>query len=416
MKHIVIIGNGAAANSAVETIRQHDTQIPIIMVAREELPEYSACALPDYLSGWVDRQRLFIKTAEDYSRMGIQMRWGQEVSCIDPEQRLLITDQENIPYEQLILATGSRGLIPPLPGCGLQGNFAIKTVADIDALINHKPSRVLVVGSGNIGVEAAEALQSRGCQVTMVELRERIMPRIFDHEPARRIQDILSVHGIQVLTSEVVLAINGDQRVVAATTDQRSIPCDTVIWAAGVKQNVEQAQAAGIKTGILGGIQVDAYMRTNIDGIYACGDCIEAIDMLTGVPSLSLLWPSAKRQGQVAALNCLGQEVQYEGAVSLVVEDIYGTNAVSMGLTSDALPDGDTKILEGQDSRQYWRVLVQDDRIMGMQSLGINAGLGAVMGLMNNRIPLMEIKRVLADACLIRRAAWYLPARRFLEI
>lgn len=415
MKNIVIIGNGAAANSAAETIRKHDFEVPIVMIARENLPEYSACALPDCLSGWVDRSKLFIKELPEYAQMGIQTRFGLEIKQIDTSERKLISDQETIYYDKLIIATGSRAIIPPVPGHDLSGNFVLKTVGDIDAILAYHVRKVVVVGSGNIGIEVAEALQIRGCQVTIVELMEDILPRIFDHEPAGRISRILIDRGIQVLTGEKVLGISGDQRVEAVTTDCRSIICDTVIWAAGVKQNVEAASAAGVKLGKLGGIQVNSFMQTNIDGIYACGDCIESMDMLTGYPTLSLLWPNAKRQGQIAALNCLGQKAEYEGAVSMVVEDIYGITAVSMGLNSRVLAREEIRVLEGQNRELYWRVLVMDDRIMGMQTIGISSGLGAVMALMKKRTTLSEFHRVTADPHLARRIAWYLPAQRFLE-
>ncbi len=415
MKNIVIIGNGAAANSAAETIRQHNSQIPIVMVARENLPAYSACALPDYLSGWVDRSQLFIKQWPDYSQMGIQTRFGVEINHIDSSKRILISGQETIPYDGLILAMGSRSFIPPLPGHDLAGNFVVKTVSDIDAIIAYQPRQVVVVGSGNIGIEVAEALQLRGCQVTIVELIDRIMPRIFDEEPARRIKQILIDRGIQILTGEKVLGISGDHRVQAATTNNRSIPCDTVIWAAGVKQNVEMARAAGVKLGELGGIQVNTRMQTSVDGIYACGDCIESMDMLSGYPTLSLLWPNAKRQGQVAALNCMGQEVQYEGAMSLVVEDVYGTTVVAMGMTADTLSGEEIQVLEGHNGAQYWRVLVMDDRIMGMQTIGISSGLGAIMALMKKRTPVSDFRHTVADPELVRRVAWYLPAQQFFE-
>jgi NADH oxidase (H2O2-forming) len=416
MKNIVIIGNGAAGNSAAETIRQHDPEVPIIMVAREDLPEYSACALPDFLSGWVDRNQLFIKQAEDYDRMGIATRFGFEINKLDVKEQHLTSDQEIIAFDRLILATGSQALIPRVSGCDLRGNFAVKTVSDVDAIMSHRPQRVVVVGSGNIGIEVAEALQMRGCEVTVVELMERILPRIFDAEPARRLTKILSDHGISILTGEKVLSINGDQQVEAATTDHGRITCDTVIWAAGVKQNVGLARAAGIAIGTLGGIQVNSRMQTSIEGIYACGDCIESMDMLTGHPNLSLLWPNAKRQGQVAALNCLGEKTEYEGAVSLVVEDLYGTTAVSMGLTSDTLQGQDVEIIEGQNYDQYWRILVLDERIMGMQTIGSTTGLGAIMVLMKNRTRVGEFRQTLADPLWLRRTAWYLPARRFLEI
>ena len=416
MKNIVIIGNGAAGNSAAETIRRQNSDVPIVMIAREELPIYSACALPDCLSGWVNRNELFIKHLQDYNNMGIVAKFGYEISQIDIKQRHILTDKETIAFDRLILATGSRAIIPPVPGSDMVGNFVVKTISDIDNIMAHKPRQVLVVGSGNIGVEVAEALQMRGCQVTMVELMDHILPRIFDEEPARRLSQILCDHGITVLTGEKVIGVSGGGRVEGATTDRRTINCDTIIWAAGVRQNVETAQTAGVRIGKLGGIQVDSHLQTNLEGIYACGDCIESIDMLTGKPTLSLLWPNAKRQGEVAALNCLGQAIKYEGAVSLVVEDICGITAVSMGMTSAALDPQDTKILEGQTLNEYWRVLVQDDLIMGMQTIGMTSGLGAVMTLMKKRTTLREFRQTVTDDSLIRKTAWYLPARRFLEV
>jgi NADH oxidase (H2O2-forming) len=415
MKNIVIIGNGAAANSAAETIRKYDLQVPIIMVARENLPEYSACALPDCLSGRVDRNQLFIKQLPDYPQMGIQTRFGMEIKEINTSERILISEHESIAYDQLILATGSRAVIPKVEGRELLGNFVVKTVDDIDAILAYQAWKVVVVGSGNIGIEVAEALQIRGCQVTIVEQMEGVLPRIFDTEPAGRISRILSDRGIEVLTGERVLGISGGQMVEQVTTDCRTIACDTVIWAAGVKQNVELALRAGVKVGELGGIQVNSRMQTNIDDIYACGDCIESMDMLTGYPTLSLLWPNAKRQGQIAALNCLGQEIAYEGAVSLVVEDIFGTTAVSMGLTSRVLAGEEIRVIEGQDNELYWRLLVMDDRIMGMQTVGISSGLGAVMALMKNRTSLNEFHRVVTDPDSARKVAWYLPAQRFFK-
>ncbi|NLN88127.1 MAG: FAD-dependent oxidoreductase, partial [Syntrophomonadaceae bacterium] len=150
MASILVIGNGAAGNSAAEAIRQADPDVSIIMVAREELPEYSACALPDYLSGWVSREQLFIKRWHDYHNSNIVMLGGRDVVRIDIGQKRLVTDREEITYDRLILATGSRAFVPPVPGHDLPGNFVVKTVADIDAIRAHRPQRALVVGSGNI--------------------------------------------------------------------------------------------------------------------------------------------------------------------------------------------------------------------------------------------------------------------------
>lgn len=415
MKTIVIIGNGAAANSAAETIRSYDPRIQVIMVARESVPEFSACALPDYLAGWVKRSQLFIKNPDDYANMGIEMHWGQSVQRIDPHAKTVTTESETINYDRLIMATGSRAAVPALNGSGLRGNFVIKDVADIDAIIAHKPKHVLIVGSGNIGIEVAQALQERECHVTVVEQRERILPRIFDGEPAGRIAEVLTSHGISICTGESVVAIEGDQRVERAFTDKRSIFCDTVVWAAGVRQNTELAESAGIQLGKLGGISVDTGMRTNVASIFACGDCVESYDMLTGRATLSLLWTTAKDQGRIAGANSLGCELVYPGALNLVVEDIYGQCAVSMGVNEGGLCNQDLEIFEGESEKDYWRLLVQEDRIMGFQSLGITTGLGAIMALMKNRRPLRTVAKILSDQGMMRRADWYLPARPFLD-
>lgn len=415
MQRVVIIGNGAAGNSAAETLRCSDPDVEIIMAAAENLPEYSACALPDYLSAGIKREKLFIKTRDEYDAMGISTMFGTEIRQIDAGRHMLLHDNGELVYDRLILATGSRSFIPPVQGSVLEGNFMLKTVSDIDSIITHNPRRVLVVGSGNIGIEAAEAMHERGCEVTVIELMDRILPKIFDRESSERIAPILSAKGINILTGEKVLEITGTGRVQGAVTDSRVIGCDTVIWAAGVKQNVELATAAGIKTGELGGITVNQYMQTTMDSVYACGDCIETTDILTGYPCLSLLWPNAKKQAQVAALNCIGIKTVYEGSVSFVAEDIFGTTAVSMGLTSDAMAGKGVEIIEGSDDRRYWRILVTDDRIMGMQTIGVTSGLGAVMAMMKRGILLSEFHRTVEDPLLLRKAGWYLPAMGFLR-
>lgn len=415
MDRIVIIGNGAAGNSAADTVHRLNPEASIIMVAREPFPEYSACALPDYLSGWVKREQLFIKRWDDYERKRINVLSGREVTRIDAQRCLLDTDLEEIEYDYLLITTGSRAFIPPVPGHDLAGNFVVKTINDIDGISLYPAQRAVVVGSGNIGIEMAEALHSRGCKVMVVELMDHILPRIFDQKPAERLGSILIDHGIEIFTGEKVTAVVGKTKAEAVTTSQRTIPCDMVIWAAGVKQNAEIAREAGITIGDLGGIRVNSYMQTNFPNIYAAGDCIESLDFLTGLPTLSLLWPNAKRQGEVAAYNCTGHKVEYEGSVNLVMEDFCGITATSMGLTWQGLKNSSALLLEGENPNQYWRVVVQNDRIMGMQAIGVTSGLGAVMAMLRNRITLNEFNQIISDPDLVTKAAWYLPARPFLS-
>ncbi len=411
---IVIIGNGAAGNQAAETIRKHDDQIELIMLSHETFPEYSACALPDCMAGWIPRSNLFLKNERDYDKQRIRTILGRQVSSINIDNKELSMEDESIAYDKLILATGSRPIIPPLKGSALKGNFVLKSVADLDKILEHRGSRVVVVGFGNIGVEVAEALEIQGCQVVLIELMERLMPKIFSHKAAAILRDTLEKHQIKVLTGEKVLEVIGSQRVEGIITDRRELPCDTVIWAVGVKQNVELAVQAGIDTGQMGGIKVNRHMQTNCEDIYACGDCIESFDIISGKPALSLLWPSAKRQAEVAALNCLGRESAYEGSLNVVIEEFYDTNFVAIGLTADALKEYEVQLIEKEDSRGYYCLAVVDDRVIGLELVGDCDRLGAIMSLIKNGTAISEVKRIISNPELLVNIPWYVDAGEIL--
>jgi NAD(P)H-nitrite reductase large subunit len=257
-------------------------------------------------------------------------------------------------------------------------------------------------------------LEIQGCRVTIIEMLARIMPKVFDNKPSQLLRSVLEAKGIQVLTGERVLEIDGSEQVTGVVTEKQFLPCDTVIWAAGARQNVELAREAGLKTGPLGGILVNPRMETSQEGIYACGDCVESFNLMSGKSELSLLWSSAKRQGEIAGLNCAGRLVNYEGSFSLVVEEIYGIPCVSMGTTAEMLDDPCLEIIEKEGQEEYYRAIIKEDRIMGFQSLGITEGLGAVMALIKTGTPVKEIKRVCENRELVRAAPWYRDAAHLL--
>jgi len=410
----VIIGNGVSGNKAAETIRRQKPDWEVVMISREALPAYSACALPDCLAGWVSRDDLFIKSFSDYRELSIRTEFGKEVRLIDTASCEVVLEDRKIEYDRLILASGSRALIPPLTGVMLEGNFILKSVFDLERIMAHRPKQVVIVGSGNIGVEAAEALELRGCEVTIIEMLDRVMPKVFDEKPSAIIRRLLEENGVRVLTGEKVMEVRGSGKVEGIITDAREIPCDTVIWAVGVRQNVETAREAGIDIGSLGGIKVNSRMETNIEGIYACGDCIESFSLVTRRPELSLLWPSAKRQGEIAGLNCSGKPAEYEGSFTLVVEEICGKNCVSMGSTGGMQNDIQLQVIENEDKDCYFRLLLDNGRIAGFQGIGHNEGLGAIMALIKTKTQLSEVKRVLETRELLTMVPWFAGAARYL--
>jgi NADH oxidase (H2O2-forming) len=409
---VFIIGNGAAGNQAADTLRKYDREAEIIICSQEPYPMYSACALPDYMAGSIRRSALFIKEAAMYHNAGIKTLFGSTVENIDIKNRQVRVGGENFNFDRLIYAAGSRAVIPQLPGSGLQGNLVLKSLADVDRIMRHHPKKAVVIGSGNIGVEAAQALHELGCSVAIIEMQGHVMPKIFDYKPAQRIERLLKQMGIKVFTGEHAREVSGQEKVEGILTDQRQLECDTVIWAAGVKANIDPAVQAGILTGEMGGIKVNSRMQTNFDYVYACGDCIETFDMLTGKPVLSMLWTSARRQGEIAALNCLGQAADYEGAFNVVVEEINGTNCLAMGL-KEAQSTG-FSIRERESPNGYYQLLIEHGCLAGLQAVGEIKNLGPLSALIKNRTPLAEVVRILETPGLISKMPWYTPIKEMI--
>ncbi len=410
---IIIIGNGAAGNQAAQTIQSYDPEAEIVILGAETLPFYSPCALPDYLAGWIKRDQLFLKEPLDKARVNVRL--GQLVEDIRPEERAVTVNAEKLFYDRLIIAAGSQPVVPDIPGAGLTGNFVIKTVSDIDRILEHKPRRAVVIGSGNIGIEAAETLAIRGCEVSVIEMMPRIMPRLFDEHPSALIRKILEDNGVEIHTGEKARQIIGEVRVERLITDLREIDCDTVIWAAGVRQNTELASAAGIEIGALGGINVDSEMRTSHQDIYACGDCVETRDLITGKPALCLLWSCAKAQAEIAARNCLGEAIVYPGALKLVSEEAFGSPCAAAGLLEEELGSDDLKILERETNDAYLKILIQADQIKGIQAVGSIDAVGPLIYLMKKRITQSEINRIVQSPALLKNMPWMLTIEKYLQ-
>ncbi len=411
---ILIVGKGAAGNQAAVSLRRLDSSCEIVMLAKESYPAYSACALPDVLAGWIPLKKTSLMDKEDYSCLNIQTHFGLTITQLNWAERYIKAGEQVYHYDRLILATGSQPVVPPIPGSKLPGNFVVKTPVDIEEILAHEPRQVVVVGAGNIGVETASALKNRGCKVTLIEMQDRIMPLLYDEKPAGIIKSILEEEGIEILLGERVTGISGDSHIELVHTTGQDINADTVIWAAGVRQNIDIAQAAGLSIGVLGGIQVDTQMQSSKEGVFACGDCVESFQVFTAKPCLSLLWSSAKRQAEVAARNCLGYFDQYEGSCSLVIEEIMGRSCVAMGLNLGSLGGYEVQVIEQEDDEDYFRVLMVGDRVVGFQGIGRVEGTGAIFTMIKKGTPVSEIRKVLLTRGLVPNMAWYIDSRRYL--
>lgn len=310
---IVIVGNGIAGNEVAIQFRKMNNDSDITIISAESYPEYDPCSLPYFLGGEVSRENIFRKSLADYQQNNIQLVLENQVVSIDPQQKIVITDKENeFNYDKLVLAHGGSLFIPPIDGIDKKGIFSCKQLAQTEKLADHNGSSAVVVGSGAIGIEAAEALKRKGYTVTIVELLDWILPALFDKQTADQLTESLEHYGIQVLTNERVLSIEGQSNVTAVVTDKHKINCDTVVIATGVVPGTALAETAGIETER--GIKTNQRMETSIRDIYACGDCIETVDACTGEDAMFQLKHNALDQARVVARNLSGENAVYAGA------------------------------------------------------------------------------------------------------
>ncbi len=363
---LVIIGNGIAGNQVAFDVRTKDPEADIVILSAEDVPEYDPCSLPYFLGGECQQTDVFRKKTEDYETHRIELRYDARAVSIDPDKkRITIHTGEQIRYDKLVLAHGGDLFIPPIPGIDQSGVFSCKQLSETRKLAAHHGTSAVVIGSGAIGIEAAEALKRKGVDVYVIELMDWILPSLFDEPTAKRLETELTGYGIQVFTHEKVMEIKGDGNVTGVVTDRRTLDCDTVVVATGVVPGTALARTAGIETGR--GIQVNRQMQTSDPDIYACGDCVETIDACTGEIAMFQLKHNAIEQAQVAARHILGEPVRYLGAYAFARAHFFDTHAATFGKTQRALDCmlGDKRIVEREDQSNYLRVVMLDNKVVG---------------------------------------------------
>lgn len=379
---LLIIGNGVAGNNAALTAKRTDPNMSVMILSREAHTEYAAPALPDYLSGELTKEKILVNTFESYAKNGIQVRLNDDVVEIKSEEKVVRTASgAEYMYSKLIVATGSYPIqLRRMKGTNLPGNFVLKTIDDVDAMTAYPGKQAVVVGSGAIGLEGALGLKERGYEkVTIVEALDWINLKSFDRETADEVVKALQENGVEVLSGEAVEAVEGDDCVRAVRTSKRVIPCDLVLWGIGVRPRVDLAQKTGIALGELGGIEVDEHMRTNIPDIYACGDCTESTDRLSGQKALNLFWEPGARGGMVAGSNCAGVEREFNGSIARFLTYIGETSVVAFGKTEKDLEGTDYQLLEDRSHNTYRRILLREDRIQGVQMVNTMDGVNELL-------------------------------------
>ena len=336
---ILIIGGVAAGATAAAKARRIDEHARITLLERGPFVSFANCGLPYFISRDIEKRSvLLLQTPEGFmGRYRVDVRLHTEATGID-RARKVVTAQtpngpEEFPYDKLILAQGGNPIEPPIPGKDQGHVFKLWTVPDMDRidgfLSECKPTTAVIAGGGFIGLEMAEALVARGLRVTLVELGPHVMGTM-DQEFAAMVQATLAESGVEVVTGAGVSSISAGS---VTLSDGREIDAGLVLLSVGVRPNLALATQAGLALGPAGALAVDQYLRTSDPDILAGGDMVEITHKLLGKAVRLPLAGPANRQGRIAAMNALGANVPYHGALGTSVVKVFDQTAAQTGLT-----------------------------------------------------------------------------------
>lgn len=405
--HYVIIGAGPAGITAAEQLRKLDKTADITVIGEEKEQPYSRMALPYYLTRHIDEAGTFLrKTPGHYQSLNIRIL-QQRVETIKPEKKNLTLDNGlGIDYDKLLIATGSHPVKPPIPGIGLPGIHNCWTLEDGRKIASQiEPGRrIVLMGAGFIGCIILEALVKSGAELTVIEMGDRMVPRMMNEKAGGLIKQWCINKGVQILTDTEIIAIIQDEanmRILLNNGESRI--ADLVVSAAGVKPNIAFLSGTGIETGQ--GILIDRHFQTNITDIYAAGDVAQGLDFSSGEYSVQAIQPTATDHGSLAAKNMAGARAAvHQGSINMNVLDTMGLIACSFGLWM-GIENGE--MVERYDPERYRYLNLQFDAdcLVGATSIGLTEHVGVLRGLIQSRISLGDWKqRLMQDPTRIMEA------------
>lgn len=364
VKTIVVIGNGIAALSAVEKIREQDQESRIIMFAQERFHTYNRLELSKRITAEYPPEEIFVKPPRWYGEQSIDLQLGVAIAGLDLEKKTVTTAQGvEVGFTHLLLANGGSNFVPPIPGIDLVNVCSPRSLEDAQRIQKSatRAHRLLLIGGGLLGLEMAWQFQQAGLAITIVEMFPQLMPRQLDLESARYLEQVIADYGVELVLEGQVTQLVGAETITGYQLkgEEQTRPAGLCIYSTGMRSNIGLYRESGLQ--INHGVVVDQHMRTNIANVYAAGDLAEYNGRVYG------LWSAARTQGAVAGENIARD--QAEGGASFeATNPVTNINVFNQVITSlgEVQPEGAVVLKEqNQDKLILKKLFFEEERLCG---------------------------------------------------
>jgi NADPH-dependent 2,4-dienoyl-CoA reductase/sulfur reductase-like enzyme len=365
----VIVGGGTAGMNAITTIRQYDRGASEISLVSAERP-YARMVLPYYLKGSISESHVYTATPARLQALDVQTYFERRATRLDTQANVLTLDDDTeLPYDDLLIATGSSAVRPPVPGANDPDVHSFWTLEQAQNVVRsiRQGCHVVMVGAGFIAFTILNSILARGAHLSVVEIAPQILPRMIDQQGAALVEQWLRDHDVTIRTNAQLTAIegaNGQKRL--RLRESGDLLADVVIMATGIRTNLEWLGGSGVE--VKRGIVVDEHLRSTVPNVYAAGDVAEGRDLVTGQPAVHAIEPTAMEHGRIVGANMAGQPLAYRGSLLMNIVEVQDLEIASFGAWDDAQAEVFSALRPERPA--YRKLLWQGDRLIGAMLLG----------------------------------------------
>ena len=399
-RRYVILGNGIAGQTAAEELRKLDGEASIVMIAAERHPLYNRVALPRYLRGQVRREKVFMRTVEDYVKHNLEIYFETWATEVDVAGKIVRTNRDQeFPYDALLVATGGRPKPPPWPGCDdVSQTVGFQTLDDTDAIIEKADTseRVLVMGGSFIGYELAEGVSFRKkAQLTWIMRGPWFLRYVLDEEGGQLCRQLGEAQGVEFITSDEVQKfsrMNG--RFLAETVNGKRVEFDLLTYGVGLDYYTEPVSRSEVK--LDKGIITDSKLRASAPDVYAAGDIAVFYDLMVEHHNQMGTWDNAEAHGKVAARNMAGADEDFFD-VPTYTTTMFGSTLAVMGVTPDVQPGLESVRTFSFEEKFYRKLFFKNDRLVGAIMIGPPKGRKKLIEIMRSRQVIERPRQELLD-------------------